>query len=58
MERKDIRFRTRRDYVDMMELEDEFCEIVIQHWMDGKVPHDMVNINEDSEYARVYYGYA
>lgn len=58
MERENIRFRTRRDYVDMMELEDKFCEIVIQHWMDGKVPHDMVHIDSNDEYAKVYYGYA
>lgn len=42
----------------MMELEDKFCEIVIQHWMDGKVPHDMVHIDSNDEYAKVYYGYA
>lgn len=58
MERKDIRLRTRRDYVDLVELEDKFYETVIEYWMDGKVPHDMVFIDEDNEYAKVYYGYA
>jgi hypothetical protein len=44
--------------VDLVRLEDKFFEKVIEHWMEGKVPHDMVHISDQDEYVKIYYGFA
>jgi len=41
-----------------VDLEEEFHDEVLEYWVDGRVPHDMVEIDENNEYAKVYYGYA
>lgn len=58
MERTDFRLGARRDYVDLVRLEDKFFEKIIEHWMEGKVPHDMVHISDQDEYVKIFYGFA
>jgi len=55
MERTDIRSGRGSDPVDLEEL---FYDSLIWYWLDGKVPHHMVHVDEDNEQLEVLYGYA
>ena len=55
MDRTDIGMGRGRYPVD---LEEEFNEMLIEYWVEGKVPTDMVFIDEDNEMLEVTYGSA
>jgi len=55
MDRTDIRVGRRRYPVD---LEEEFNDILIEYWVEGKVPTDMIFIDDDNEILEVTYGSA
>jgi|TARA_R110000823_G_scaffold311431_1_gene436954 hypothetical protein len=41
-----------------MDLEEKFYDEVLEYWIQGRIPHDMVYINHEDECLEVYYGYA
>ena len=55
MEREDLGLGAGQHSVD---LEEEFYDMVVEYWIQGKIPHDMVLVNHEDECLEVYYGYA
>jgi hypothetical protein len=55
MEREDIRLGRGQYPVD---LEEEFHSQVLEYWIQGRIPLDMVSINREDKCLEVYYGYA
>ena len=53
MEREDLGLGAGQHSVD---LEEEFYDMVVEYWIQGRVPHDMVCINHEDECLEVYYG--
>tara|TARA_B100000795_G_C22415735_1_gene292590 strand:+ start:50 stop:217 length:168 start_codon:yes stop_codon:yes gene_type:complete len=41
-----------------MDLEEAFYSAVLDYWVQGRVPHEMVYLNHEDEFLEVYYGYA
>jgi hypothetical protein len=55
MERKDLGLGRGQYPVD---LEEEFNNKVLEYWIEGKIPHNMVNVNSSERCLEIYYGYA
>jgi len=55
MEREDIGLGARQHSVD---LEEEFYDKLLEYWIQGKIPNDMVLVNYKDKCLEVYYGYA
>ncbi len=55
MEREDLGLGRGQHSVD---LEEEFYDMVVEYWIQGRIPLDMVSINHEDKCLEVYYGYA